>query len=75
MWNYATGNMFGWFMGGVMMLFFWGGLVLLIAWLIREASNRGGPQGKTALDILKERFAKGEISREEFEKMKREINQ
>ncbi|MFA4872999.1 MAG: SHOCT domain-containing protein [Patescibacteria group bacterium] len=74
MWNYAAGNMFGWFMGGVMMLLFWGGVVLLIAWLIREMSGRGQPQGKPALDILKERYAKGEITREEFEKIKKEIN-
>lgn len=75
MWNYAMGNTFGWFMGGVMMLLFWGGVVLLIAWVIREAGGRGSLREKSALDILKERFAKGEISREEFEKIKKDITQ
>lgn len=30
-------------------------------------------QGETALDILKKRYARGEISREEFEQMKKDI--
>lgn len=30
-------------------------------------------EGKTPLEILKERYARGEISREEFEQMKKDI--
>ena len=68
--------MFGFgLMGGFMMLFFWGGVILLIVWLIRELSGKNQPQGKSALDILKGRYAKGEITKEEFEKMKKDINQ
>lgn len=76
MWNYSLGHMFGFgLMGGFMMLFFWGGVILLIVWLIRELSGKNQPQGKSALDILKGRYAKGEITKEEFEKMKKDINQ
>ena len=53
------------------MAIFWGGLVVLIVWAVREftpASGRGRPD-PTA--ILEERFARGEISKEEFEESRR----
>lgn len=50
-------------------------IVLLVPWLsgaqqgIRPA--RLGPTVQTPLDILKERFAKGEIDKDEFEERRR----
>ena len=51
------------------------GIVLLIIWAIKTPwkDGRGQPE-QTALDILKKRYANGEISSEEFEKMKRDIS-
>ncbi len=44
-------------------------------WLV-EQGRRGGaprPSGESALDILKKRYAQGEIGREEFEAKKRAL--
>jgi putative membrane protein len=52
--------------------------VLLIRWLIQNTSGKGQTgvrTGSNAMDILKERYAKGEISRDEFESMKKDILQ
>ncbi len=74
-------DMFGWGFGAFGMLFmlvFWGliiaGIVLLVKWLV-EQSRAGGPRpgGESALDILKQRYARGEIDKEEFEAKKRDL--
>jgi putative membrane protein len=71
----------GWF-GMIFMILFWGliivGLVLLIRWLIQNTSNKGHTgvnMGTKAIDILKERYVRGEIARDEFESMKKDILQ
>jgi putative membrane protein len=48
------------------------GIVLLVRLLRREPPT-GGPPAETALDILKKRYARGEIGREEFEQKKRDL--
>jgi len=52
-------------------------LLTLITWGIVKAVNSNSKSqkynNKSALDVLKERFAKGEISKEEFEEMKKFI--
>jgi putative membrane protein len=67
------------FVGWLFMLLFWGliivGLVLLVRWLWdhgRSAANAGAGTGtaETPLEILKRRYARGEISKEEFDRMK-----
>lgn len=58
----------------LMMLVFWGlviaGIVLAVRWLAGQ-SERSRPD--RALDILRERYARGEIDKEEFEAKRRDL--
>lgn len=76
----APGMMHGWWgfspwwgIGG--MLF---GLALLLAlgvlalWAVREMASTKG-EGSRAMEILKERYARGEITREQYEQMRRDL--
>lgn len=60
----------GWWMA-LWMLLFWAGLILLVVWAVRAVSGEGrganGAGRSNALRILEERFARGEIDRDEFE--------
>ena len=52
------------------------GVIILIIWAIRRAGSNQEPQYKlaaNAIEILKERYAKGEITKEEFENMKKDV--
>jgi putative membrane protein len=82
-WHMGPGMMGGWGMGwfgGIFMMIFWVlilvGLIFLIKWLIqttnRVKSETGG--GNRALEILKERYASGEIGKAEFETMKLDLS-
>ena len=64
----------GWWMvfGGIGMLIFWGGLVALIIWGIKKFSGRDN-NNQSPLDIARKRYARGEISRDEFEQLKKEL--
>src|SRR5262245_34972562 len=65
----------GWWMWGagglvmmLMMLVFWGVIIAAIVMGIRWlAAQSRGPKADSALAILRERYARGEINREEFE--------
>ena len=77
MYGYGLGSGFG-FMGGFFMILFWGLIIWAIVALVRGGGHLGGRgccgtglEGEkkldSAMEILKERYAKGEISKEEFE--------
>lgn len=73
----------GWFFGPLFMILF---LAVLIAAVVILARWAGGPwqttvpphhapPGRTPLDILKERFARGEIDKDEFEERRRVLGE
>lgn len=56
--------------GWIGMLLFWAFIILLLVFLVRALANRtpSDQDGQSrALDILNERYAKGEINQEEYE--------
>ncbi len=64
------GMWFGWI--------FWIVVIVLIIWLVVNQSNKNKqiyqpPQQDSAIEILKKRYAKGEITKEEFEQMKKDL--
>ena len=74
-WGYG---MMGWF-GPIMMLVFWGliilALILLIRWLWGISQSKTEVKGsESPMDILKRRYASGEVDREEFEQKKRDLS-
>ncbi len=74
MWDVSSGM--GWWMmfGGLWMVVFWGGLIALIVWGITKLTGRGSSTPRqNPLDVAKERYARGEISREEFEQLKKDL--
>lgn len=84
MWGWP--NMMGGYLGGGMgwISFILGfiffilviiGIIFLIVWLVKR-SNYPGIEDKTgskALEVLRERYAKGEITKEQFESMKKDL--
>ncbi len=69
--DYGWGMGFGW----LFMVLFWALVILGAVYIFRMVSERSRPaeKGGTALDILKKRYAKGEITKEEFERMKDDL--
>ncbi len=77
MMGYGNGTMgysYGW--GWIFDVIFWGlmlvGLILLIYWLYRNLRNET-PKSSLASEILQQRYAKGEITKEKYQDMKKDL--
>lgn len=67
------GNAFGFGIPGLGMIFVWGLIILLVVWLVRSFSSENAVNGKSARQILDERFARGEIDEEEYNRKKQTL--
>jgi putative membrane protein len=69
--------------GGLVMLLVLAAVVALIVWLVRAGNRTGGvsspqvheatPGPSKTLDILNERYARGEITKEQYDAMRHDI--
>ena len=85
MWPWHMWSGWGWggmFIGVIFMLLFWGIVITLVFFAIRSLirSNQSGEsrdypsrQPQTSLEILKERYARGEITRPEYQEMRSDL--
>lgn len=70
-WEYGWGTGSGW----LFMIIFWVVIITGVFFFIKllAGSLKKEDKPETALDILKKRYARNEINREEFEKIKNDI--
>ena len=70
-WGMGWGMGFGWIIGLL--------ILAAIIWIIVKSVNQNGnahthtPISKSAIDILKERYARGEIDKQEFDDKKKDL--
>ncbi len=70
-----SGFSWWWFMP-IFMILFWGLVIWAVVALIRGLSgSRGSDSSKadSALDVLKKRYARGEINKEEYDEKKKDL--
>ena len=70
-------------LGLLFMLLFWGGLILLAVWLVKvifssnsnsRSSTSQQEKDSNAFEILAQRYARGEITRDQYEIMKQDLS-
>ncbi|MBI4234349.1 MAG: SHOCT domain-containing protein [Chloroflexi bacterium] len=77
-WMMNGGWNWGWGLFGLLwMLVFWGGIIFVVVWAVRRLTEHPADRGAarpSPLDIARERYARGEITREQFEQLKRDLS-
>ncbi len=70
-WDHMIGHGFGGVFMGVPFII----LVAVVIFLMLRKEKPADKHGQSPLEILKSRYARGEITKEEFEKMKKDIGE
>ena len=74
--NYPTGYGYSyWGFWNVIWLLFWIGIIVLAIWIIYKFIIKKESVSETPINILKKRYAKGEINKKQFEEMKKELKE
>ncbi len=68
-WDMGSG---WWIVMPIMMVIFWGGVIAVAVWGIRQFTG-GRDKGQSPLDIARERLARGEITKEEFDRIRGDL--
>jgi len=82
MWPNMMGGFFGgWGIAWMVLIFIFiaaiiTGIILLVVWLVKRSGYPAetSTRAENALDTLKQRYARGEITREEYESIKKDIS-
>ena len=72
------GGLYGMIFGPLFMILMLAVVIAVVVLLVRWAGGQGqatAPSHRTPLDILKERYARGEIDKDEFEERRRVIGE
>ncbi len=78
---FSGGGMMGFGMGSVMglgaiiMVLFWGAIIWIVVSLINAGTKKQEETPESALTILKKRYAKGEITKEQYLEMEKELRE
>jgi len=69
----------GWHMrspfGMVFMVIFWGAIIYALYAIIKGIQGKGGGNKTAPLEIIKHRYAAGEITKEEYEEAKKTLEE
>lgn len=82
-WGHMGSWGWGWGLAGMLMMtVFWVAVILLIVYVLRSSAGQNGGSGPRsagsadgALTVLRERYARGEIDRDEYEARRRALDQ
>ncbi len=72
---FSGGGMMGFGMGfgAIIMVLFWGAIIWLVISLINAGTQKSEETSESAIAILKKRYARGEVTKEQYLEMEREL--